>query len=385
MSYNNPRTNHDIRSLLAQAGHYLDPATGAVAPPIHAAVTYARDANYEPMGEYFYTRYGNPNFTPVEDLLAKLDGGAGAMLFASGLAGVAALVELVETGRHIVAPQMMYFGAQAWMQRIARTRGIGLTLFDQAQPGALEAAIRPGETALVWIETPANPTWDVIDIAAAADVAHGAGAMLAVDSTVAPGLTQRPLDLGADYVFHSSTKYLNGHSDATGGVVVTRERDGRWEELDTVRKYSGGVMGPFEAWLLLRGLRTLALRWDRACENAMAVARHFVGHPKVEQVAYPGLEDHPGHAIAKKQMTGGFSGMLSLLVAGGYEGANALARSTRLFIPATSLGGVESLIEHRAVVETPESPTPKNLVRLSCGIETAADLIDDLEQALEKV
>ena len=255
------RTNHDIRSLLAQADHYLDEATGAVAPPIYAAVTYARDANYEPVGDYFYTRYGNPNFTPVERLLAKLDGGADALLFASGLAGVAALVELVGTGQHIVAPQMMYFGAQAWMQRIARTRGIGLTLFDQAQPGALEAAVRPGETALVWIETPANPTWDVIDIAAAAEVAHGAGAVLAVDSTVAPGLTQRPLDLGADYVFHSSTKYLNGHSDATGGVVVTRAKDDRWEELDVVRKYSGGVMGPFEAWLLLRGLRTLALRW----------------------------------------------------------------------------------------------------------------------------
>ncbi len=379
------RTNHDIRSLLAQAGHYLDPATGAVAPPIHAAVTFARDSNYEPVGEYFYTRYGNPSFTPVEDLLAKLDGGADALLFASGLAGVAALVELVETGRHIVAPQMMYFGAQVWMQRIARTRGVDLTLFDQTQPGALEAAIRPGETELVWIETPANPTWDVIDIAAAAKVARGAGALLAVDSTVAPGLSQRPLDLGADYVFHSSTKYLNGHSDATGGAVVTREKNERWEELDTVRKYSGGVMGPFEAWLLLRGLRTLALRWDRSCENAMAVARHFVGHPKIEQVAYPGLEDHPGHAIAKRQMTGGFSGMLSLLVTGGYEGANTLARSTRLFIPATSLGGVESLIEHRAVVETPESPTPKNLVRLSCGIETAADLIADLEQALAKV
>ena len=379
------RTNHDIRSLLAQAGHYLDPATGAVVPPIHASVTYARDSDYEAIGEYFYTRYGNPNFTPVEDLLAKLDGGADALLFASGLAGVAALVELVGTGQHIVAPQMMYFGAQAWMQRIARTRGIGLTLFDQAQPGALEAAVRPGETALVWIETPANPTWDVIDIAAAAEVAHGAGAVLAVDSTVAPGLTQRPIDLGADYVFHSSTKYLNGHSDATGGVVVTRAKDERWEELDIVRKYSGGVMGPFEAWLLLRGLRTLALRWDKACENAMAVARHFRGHPKIERVAYPGLEDHPGHAIAKKQMTGGFSGMLSLLVAGGYDGANMLARSTSLFIPATSLGGVESLIEHRAVVETPESPTPKNLVRLSCGIETAADLIADLEQALERV
>ena len=377
------RTEPDIRSILAQADHFVDPATGAVAPPIHPSVTFARDSSYEPVGDYFYTRYGNPGFTPVERLLAKLDGGADALLFASGLAGVAALVELVETGRHIAAPQVMYFGAQAWMQRIAQTRGIGLTLYDQTEPGALEAALRPGETALVWVETPTNPTWDVIDIGAAARAAHEAGAMLAVDSTVAPGLSQRPLDHGADYVFHSSTKYLNGHSDATGGAVVTREKDARWEELKTVRQYSGAVMGPFEAWLLLRGLRTLALRWDTACANAMAVARHFRGHPQIERVAYPGLEDHPGHAVAKRQMKGGFGGMLSLLVAGGWEAANRLARSTRLFIPATSLGGVESLIEHRAVVEMPDSPTPRNLVRLSCGIETAADLIADLEQALE--
>ena len=278
----------------------------------------------------------------------------------------------------------MYFGAQTWMQRIARTRKIGLTLYDQSQPGALEAAIRPGETAMVWVETPVNPTWDVIDIAAAAKAAHDAGALLAVDSTVAPGLSQRPLDHGADFVFHSSTKYLNGHSDVTGGVVVTKQTDARWDELGEVRKYSGGVMGPFDAWLLLRGMRTLAVRWDKACENAMAIAERFRDHPKVERVAYPGLPDDPGHAVAAKQMTGGFGGMLSLLIAGGFDAANAVARSTQMFIPATSLGGVESLIEHRAVVEAPDSKTPKNLVRLSCGIETAADLIADLEQALEK-
>jgi len=379
------QSNHDIRSLLAQADHFLDETTGAVAPPIHPSVTYARDGDYAPISDYFYTRYGNPSFTPVETLLAKLDNGAAAMLFASGLAGVAALVELVESGQHIVAPEIMYFGAQAWMQRIARTRKIGLTLYDQSRPGALEAAIRPGETAMVWVETPVNPTWEVIDIAAAAAAAHKAGAVLAVDSTVAPGLSQRPLDHGADYVFHSSTKYLNGHSDATGGVVVARATDESWQELNTVRTYSGGVMGPFEAWLLLRGMRTLAVRWDTACANAMAVAEHFRDHPKIERVAYPGLPDDPGHTVAAKQMTDGFGGMLSLLVKGGYEAANTVARSTAMFIPATSLGGVESLIEHRAVVESPESKTPKNLVRLSCGIEATADLIADLEQALERV
>ncbi len=379
------RTNHDFRSLLAQAGHFLDEATGAVTPPIHLSVTYARDGDYTPISEYFYTRYGNPSFTPVETLLARLDNGAAAMLFASGLAGVAALVELVKSGQHIVAPEVMYFGAQAWIKRIAKTRNIGLTLYNQSQPGALEAAIRHGETAMVWVETPVNPTWEITDIAAAAEAAHQAGAVLTVDSTVAPGVSQRPLDHGADYVFHSSTKYLNGHSDILGGVVVTRETDALWCELAEVRKYSGGVMGPFEAWLLLRGMRTLAIRWDAVCANAMAVAEHFRNHPKIERVAYPGLPDDPGHAVAVQQMTGGFGGMLSLLLKGGYEAANTVARSTAMFIPATSLGGVESLIEHRAVVESPDSKTPGNLVRLSCGIEAAADLIADLEQALERV
>lgn len=378
-------TNHDIRSLLAQADHYLDEATGAVTPPIHSAVTYARDGNYDQMSEYFYSRYGSPTWTPTEALLAKLDGGTDAMLFGSGLAGVAALLELVETGQHIVAPQIMYFGAQAWMQRIAKKRDIGLTLFDQSAAGALEAAIQPGKTRLVWVETPVNPTWDVIDIAAAADAAHAAGALLAVDSTVAPGLSQQPIRHGADFAFHSTTKYLNGHSDVTGGVVVTRESSTDWEELQEVRKYSGAILGPFEAWLLLRGMRTLAVRWDAACANAMAIARHFRDHPKVERVAYPGLEDDPGHAVARKQMTGGFGGMLSLLINGGFDAANTVARSTRMFIPATSLGGVESLIEHRAVVEAPESLTPKNLVRLSCGIEATGDLIADLEQALDRI
>ncbi|MCY4190534.1 MAG: PLP-dependent aspartate aminotransferase family protein [Rhodospirillaceae bacterium] len=379
------RTSHDYRSLLAQAGHFLDEATGAVTPPIHLSVTYARDGDYAPISEYFYTRYGNPSFTPVESLLARLDNGAAAMLFASGLAGMAALVELVQSGQHIVAPEVMYFGAQAWIKRIARTRNIGLTLYNQSQPGALEAAIRHGETAMVWVETPVNPTWEVIDIAAAAKAAHQAGAVLTVDSTVAPGVSQRPLDHGADYVFHSSTKYLNGHSDILGGVVVARETNARWYELEEVRRYSGGVMGPFEAWLLLRGMRTLAVRWDAVCANAMAVAEHFRSHPKIERVAYPGLPDDPGHAVAVQQMTGGFGGMLSLLLKGGYEAANTVARSTAMFIPATSLGGVESLIEHRAVVESPDSMTPGNLVRLSCGIEAAADLIADLEQALERV
>ena len=223
----------------------------------------------------------------------------------------------------------------------------------------------------------------MIDIAATAKIAHDAGAILAVDCTVAPPVTTRALDYGADIVFHSATKYLNGHSDVVAGILVTRELDARWEEIKLVRKLTGGVLGPFEAWLLLRGMRTLFIRFERASSNAMQIARHLENHPKLERVLYPGLENHPGHAIAKRQMTHGFGGMMSLLIKGDAEAAKAVACKTRLFVPATSLGGVESLIEHRATVEGPDSLVPKNLLRLSIGIEHPDDLIADIEQALD--
>ena len=371
------------RSRLAQAGHFVDPVTGAVVPPIHPVTTFARGAGYEPVGDYVYGRTRNPTDEQAVRLLAELDGGAEALLFGSGMAAVTALFETLETGQHVVAPRVMYHGAQDWLRRISAKRGIGLDLFDQADPAALASVLRPGETAIVWVETPVNPTWDVIDIAAAAEAAHGAGAILAVDSTVAPPVTTRPLALGADIVFHSATKYLNGHSDVSAGVLVTKAADPRWEEIRLVRSLMGGILGSFESWLLLRGLRTLHPRYTLASENALAIARHFEDHPKVEAVLYPGLESHPGHAVAKAQMTGGFGGMLSLLVAGGAAEAKAVATGTRLFLPATSLGGVESLIEHRATVEGPHSVVPRNLLRLSAGIEDPDDLIADLEQALD--
>ena len=241
----------------------------------------------------------------------------------------------------------------------------------------------PGKTTLVWIESPVNPTWDVIDIALAADIAHQAGAILAVDGTVASPVTTRALEYGADIVFHSATKYLNGHSDVVAGVLVTAKLDDRWEEIKLVRTLTGGVLGPFEAWLLLRGMRTLFLRFVKASQNALRLAQHFEGHPGLRQVLYPGLESHPGHAIAKRQMIQGFGGMLSLLVEGGAEDAKRIAGRTRLFVRATSLGGVESLIEHRASSEGPHSEVPQNLLRLSIGIENCQDLINDLEQSLE--
>ena len=378
-----PRGGISLATLLAHAGYSPDPATGAVIPPLVASATFARGGDYELPGEFLYARYGSPTVRHAERLLAELDGGEAALLFGSGMAAATTVFETLAHGEEIVTPRIMYHGAQDWLHRIAERRGVVLTLFDAARDGALEEAVTPGRTRLVWVESPVNPTWDVIDIARAAEVAHDAGAALAVDSTVAPPVTTRPIELGADLVFHSATKYMNGHSDLTAGVLVTCEADDRWAELEKLRTLAGNVIGAFEAWLLIRGLRTLALRFERTSSNARRIARHFEGHPAVEAVLYPGLESHPGHAVAARQMTGGFGGMLSLLIAGDAARAKAIASGTSVFTPATSLGGVESLIEHRASVEGPHSVVPPNLLRLSVGIEDPDDLIADLEAALE--
>ena len=349
--------------------------------PIHPATTYARDDRYALPG-FSYGRNANPTGAQVEAVLARLEGAAEALVFASGMAGIAAFFETVRSGERVVAPRVMYHGAADWLRRLAERRGVEVAFFDAGEPGSLAAAVGAGETAVVWIEPSVNPTWDVIDVRAAADAAHRAGAALGVDATVTPAVTLRALDLGADVVFHSGTKYLAGHSDVLAGVLATRAADARWEEVKLARTQTGGVLGAFEAWLLLRGLRTLHVRYERQAANALAIARHFEHHPGVETVLYPGLESHPGHTVAKRQMAGGFGAMLSLLVPGGAEGAKRAATRTRLFVPATSLGGVESLIEHRASVEGPRSAVPANLLRVSVGIERADELIADLEQAL---
>lgn len=373
----------DPRTRIAHALNSIDEATGALTPPLHLATTFARDQDYALRGpDNNYIRNASPTVDQVERVLADLDGGVEARLFGSGLAAVSSLLETLDQGQHIAAQQVMYYGAQKWMRRLQHKRGIGLSLFDAEDPAALAAAIRPGETAIVWVETPANPTWSVIDIAAAAEAAHAAGAILVVDSTSAPPCTTRALDHGADIVFHSATKYLNGHSDVLAGVLVAAEATPRWREICDVRTMMGGVLGPFDAWLLLRGLRTLYIRFDQASTNALAIAKHFEDHPRLEAVRYAGLPSHPGHAIAARQMTGGFGGMLSLVVKGDAETALRVATRTRIFIPATSLGGVESLIEHRKTIEGPESVVRENLLRLSVGIEHVDDLIADLEQAL---
>ncbi len=375
------KTDNSLETLLTQAGHFIDPQTGAVVPPIHPSTTYARDGRYELQG-FEYSRDANPTGRRVEEVLAMLEGAEDALVFGSGLAGVSTFFETVRTGERVVAPRVMYHGAADWLRRLAERRGLEVTFFDATERAALERAVQANETAVVWIEPSVNPTWDVIDVRAASKAAHAAGAVLAVDATVTPAVTLRALDLGADIVFHSGTKYLAGHSDVTAGVLATRAVDARWEEIRHARTLMGGVLGPFESWLLLRGMRTLHVRYERQAANAMAIARHFEHHPRLEAVLYPGLESHSGHETAARQMEGGFGAMLSLLIAGNAEDAKRVATRTRLFVPATSLGGVESLIEHRATVEGPNSIVPANLLRISVGIERVDELIADLEQAL---
>jgi len=378
------KSSYSLESLVVQADHFIDARTGGVVPSLQPSTTFARNSSYELIGGLRYSRYGNPTCIQAENLLAKLEGGVEARVFGSGLAACAAILETLKMGDRIVAPQVMYHGLQDWMRRLAKERGIGLIFFDQSDPTALATALESPAT-LVWIESPVNPTWDIIDIAAAADVAHRAGAILCVDSTVAPPVTTRPLELGADIVFHSASKYLNGHGDVLAGVLVTRAIDARWKEMSLARGLMGGVLGAFEAWLLIRGLRTLFLRYERCSENALHFARHFERHSRVEVVMYPGLESHPGHEIAKRQMTNGFGGMLSLCIRGGEKEALAVASGLKIFMAAASLGGVESLVEHRASVEGPHSIVPKNLLRFSIGIERVEDLIADLEQALRVI
>jgi cystathionine gamma-synthase len=368
-------------TIAAHSLRSVDAETGAVVPPLHTSTTYARDADYGLRGASSYLRYGNPTVSHAEAAIAALEGGHAARLFGSGMAAIVTLFETVPKGAHVVAPAVMYHGTRDWLRRLEGKGRLTLSLFDPADPGALAAAVRP-ETDIVWIETPVNPTWDVIDIAGAAAAAHGAGAMLAVDSTAATPVLTRPLALGADVVFHAVTKYLNGHSDVLGGVLVTAGDTPRWEEIAGLRNLMGTMLAPVEAWMLIRGLRTLFVRVRQASATALALAQHLEAHAKVEAVLYPGLASHPGHGVAARQMTGGFGGMMSVLVRGGEAEALRVVKGLKVFLPATSLGGVESLAEHRRTIEGPASPVPGNLIRLSIGLEAPDDLMGDLDQAL---
>ena len=368
----------------AQALRQIDAMTGGLIPAIHPSSTFVRDEKYQLIdARHSYGRDENPGYVVAEKVLAELEGAPAALLFSSGMAAAMAVIQSMKPGDHIVAPKVMYWGLRNWLLKFCDHWGLGLDLFDAVDPDALKNTVRKGKTKLVWIETPCNPTWDVIDIAAASEIAHKAGAWLAVDSTVPTPVLTQPVKHGADIVMHSASKYLNGHCDIVAGALVTAKEDELWERVCEHRTEAGAILGSFEAWLLQRGMRTLFLRVRKACESALAIAEHFEGHARVDAVIYPGLPNHPGHEIARRQMNGGFGGMLSIQVKGGAEGALNVAKRCKVFTRATSLGGVESLIEHRYSIEGERSPIPKDMLRLSIGIESVDDLIADLEQALE--
>ena len=375
-------------SIAAQALGWVDEKTRAITPAIHVSSTYLRDPDNQYRSGRVYARADNPAFDQAEAVLAQLEEGAQAALFASGMAAATAVFQALSPGDHVLAPKVMYWSLRNWLMNFATRWGLNVELIDMTDPAAVQAAVRPGVTKLVWIETPANPLWTVTDIVATAEIAHAAGALVAVDSTVASPVLTRPLTLGADIVMHAGTKYLNGHSDLVAGALVTREDSEFWRRVKTVRAQIGGTLGSCEAWLLLRGMRTLYLRVRAASQSAQRIAEHFNHHPLVEAVLYPGLPGAHGHAISARQMQGGFGGMMSLRVKAGPQGGEAAAIATaahvELWKRATSLGGTESLIEHRASVEGAGTPAPTDLLRLSVGIEDCGDLIADLEQALAR-
>ncbi|HEV8672818.1 MAG TPA: PLP-dependent transferase [Methylomirabilota bacterium] len=369
-------------TLAAQAAGEVEPATRALAPPIHPSTIYEREPDGTDPAGRAYTRADNPTYEPAERLLAVLEGGAGCVLFASGSAAATAVFQALLPGDHVLVARVLYWGIRKWLAEFAIAWGLDVEFVDTTDLAAVATAIRPGRTRLLWIETPANPTWEITDLAAVAATAHAVDVRVAVDSTVATPVLTRPIEFGADLVVHSASKYLNGHSDVLAGAVVTARRDPFWERIRSWRRNSGAVLGPFEAWLLQRGMRTLFVRVRRSSETPVTLARHFQRHPALTAVLYPGLPSHPGHDIAARQMAGGFGGMVSIRMAGGKEHALAVAAAVRVFKRATSLGGVESLIEHRRSTEGPSSPVPDDLLRLSIGLEAPADLIADLETAL---
>lgn len=375
--------NWSRRTLTAQAMGHVDPATGAVVPPIHLASTYIRDPDNQYRAGYIYGRPDNATVREAEGIIAMLEGAAAAMVLGSGMSAATAVFMALQPGDHIIAPTVMYWGLRNWLINDAVAWGLKVDLVDTSDLDAVQAAIRPGETRLIWLETPSNPMWSLADIAAIAKLAHAAGAIVGVDSTASTPILSQPLALGADIVMHSATKYLNGHSDVIAGALATAKVDAFWGRIERVRRNFGQILGPLEAYLLIRGMRTLPLRVAAACSAAMELATRFSNHAAIAEVLYPGLPNHPGHAIAARQMQGGFGGMLSIRLRGGEAAAIATAAKVQLWKRATSLGGVESLIEHRGSIEGPGSPCPLDLLRLSVGIESVEDLYADLDRAMK--
>ncbi len=370
------------RTRLAQALGRMDEITRALVPPIHVTTTFERDADNAYRSGNIYGRPDNETVRLAQSIICELESGADALVLGSGMSAALAVFHALAPGDHVVAPKVMYWSLRNWLATEAIHWGLDVSFVDATSVSAVEAAMRPGKTKLVWLETPSNPLWEVCDIVAIAKLAHQQGARLCVDSTCATPLLTQPLALGADIVMHAATKYLNGHSDVIAGALVCAKQDEFWARITRVRREHGMILGPFEAYLLVRGMRTLDLRVKAACANALELATRFEQHPLVAQVLYPGLASHPQHALAQRQMQGGFGGMLSLRVKGGEAAAIAVAARVKLWKRATSLGGVESLIEHRASIEGAGSPCPPDLLRLSCGVEDVEDLYRDLDVAL---
>jgi len=375
-----PDEGMNIDTLAVHGAHGADPSTGAIAPPINLSTTFERAADGSLPHGYIYARDGNPNRVALERVLAALEGGTAAAAFSAGMAATMAVFQSLSPGDHVVLPASVYYGTRKLMDQVFTRWGLTVTSVDMRDAERVAGAITT-RTRLVWVETPSNPLLAVADIARIAALAHDAGARCAVDNTWATPIAQRPIALGADLVMHSTTKYLGGHGDVTGGALVTRRDDEFFERVRTVQTAGGAIASPFDCWLVVRGIKTLPHRIRAHTANATAVARFLEAHPKVEAVHYPGLASHPGHAIAARQMSA-FGGMVSVQVRGGREAALRVKSRVQVFTRATSLGGPESLVEHRASVEAPGSGTPENLLRLSIGLEHPDDLIADLDQAL---
>ena len=373
------------RTLAVQALGKIDEPTRAVIPPLHVATTFLRDPDNQYRSGNIYGRADNETVREAEAVIGALEKAAATLVLGSGMSAAITLFLSLPQGAHIVAPKVMYWALRNWLGVEAPLHGLEVDFTDTEDNAALAAAIRPGKTKLVWLESPSNPLWGVSDIAEAARLAHVAGAIVGVDSTCATPVFCQPLDLGADVVMHSATKYLNGHSDVIAGALAFKRDDALYERAKKVRSSFGLILGPFEAFLLIRGLRTLDLRVRASAANAAELAARLSNHAAVCNVLYPGLPSHPGHELAQRQMRGGFGGMLSIRVREGETAAIKTAAGVKLWKRATSLGGVESLIEHRASIEGPGSPCPPDLLRLSAGIEDVEDLWRDIDLALREV
>jgi cystathionine gamma-synthase len=378
-----PKSNLHPATIAAQAAGAVDPASGGVVPPVQFATTYLRDENYELVNpENVYLRSHNENTRVAERILNALEGAEETLIFPSGMAAIAAVFRTVPNGASVLVQSQIYWGTTKWIRDFCTRRQITLHEVDASDLDAFSKVCRKEKPDLCLIETPSNPWLRITDIAATAKVAHEVGAILVVDSTAATPVLSQPLAHGADIVMHSATKGINGHSDVLAGSLATNAPDApRWQMIRDDRNEAGAVIGPMEAWLLARGMRTLPLRMREMSRNAMALAEFLSDHPQVERVMYPGLPDHPGHELATQQMQGGYGGLLSFVVKGGAEAALKAAGRLKLFHRATSLGGVESLVEHRHTIE-PHTGIPEGLLRLSVGIEDIEDLGADLGQAL---